>query len=85
MIFVLLIIDSVLVIICTRNQVAFNNRQIIIKAIYDYYAEDFKRYNPDSCFYDMLEPYYKTMFRIWDFGHKRIVPPEVYDLIKNYI
>lgn len=85
MMFFLLIIYTVLMIICIRNNVAFNNRQIIIKAIYDYYAEDFNRYNPDFCFYDTLEPYYKTMFRIWDFGHKRIVPPEVYDLIKDYI
>ena len=35
--------------------------------------------------FDSIEDYYCTLFRIWDWGYKRIVPPEMYEEIKEYI
>ena len=35
-------------------------------------------------FYD-IEPYDVTLFRIWDWGYKRILPPEKFELIKPFI
>jgi hypothetical protein len=32
-----------------------------------------------------MESYNKTLYRLWDWGYKRIVPKEIYDRIKDYI
>ena len=34
---------------------------------------------------DRMEDYNKTLFRLWDWGYKRIVPKEIYNRIKDYI
>lgn len=31
------------------------------------------------------ESYEKTLFRLWDWGYTRILPPEKFELIKPYI
>lgn len=31
------------------------------------------------------EPYKKTLWRLWDWGYTRILPPEKFELIKPYI
>jgi hypothetical protein len=34
---------------------------------------------------DVMEPYEQTLFRVWDWGYKRIVDSEIYYKIKPYI
>jgi len=33
---------------------------------------------------EVMEPEYKTFLRIWDWGCKRIVDKEIYELVKGY-
>lgn len=35
--------------------------------------------------YDNMEPYDKTFWRFWDWGYKRILPPEKFKLVEPYI
>jgi hypothetical protein len=35
--------------------------------------------------YDDMESYDETLFRLFDFGYKNILPKEKYDIIKPYI
>lgn len=35
--------------------------------------------------YDDEEPYDKTLWRLWDWGYTRILPPEKFEFIKPYI
>lgn len=35
--------------------------------------------------YDCVEEFDSTLFRLWDWGYKRIVPPEVLERINLYI
>lgn len=35
--------------------------------------------------YDDMEEYDDTLFRLWDWGYKRILPKEKFEIIKPYI
>lgn len=36
-------------------------------------------------YFDMLEPYDKTLWRLYDWGYTRILPKEIFDKIKEFI
>ena len=65
-----------------KNNVTHRNRAIIIYAIY-LYARNNKLVVTDI--YDDMESYDQTLFRLWDFGYKRILPTEQFEKIKPYI
>lgn len=69
-----------------RNVVAFKNGTIIIEAIYKYRLSmiDAGVY-VFAVSYEDMEPYGKTMLRLWDFGYTKILPPDKYEPIKPYI
>ena len=56
----------------------------IFKAI-NRYAEDTKDYETAIKMIDSLEDFDDTLFRFWDWGYKKILPKEYYQLIKPYI
>ena len=69
-----------------RYCVTLFNRFRIEDAIYDYditivYVPGARFINP----FDVMEPGYKTFWRLWDYGYKRIIPKETYELIKEYV
>ncbi len=35
--------------------------------------------------YSEMEHYDQTLFRLWDWGYKRILPPEKFELVKPFI
>lgn len=66
--------------------VTTDNRLIIIEAI--------AKYKSDACAYEEfewtvdwsdMESYDKTLWRLWDWGYKRILPKEKFEFIKDYI
>ena len=94
MIYASLIIPFVGIYFClimlVRINVASKNQKKILKAIYEYgktqillgnYAEADNALN----FYDQMESLDKTMWRIWDYSYKNIVPEEIYTKIKPFI
>lgn len=74
------------VLIMLRNTVACNQRTIIIDAIhryhYDLIEQDIFTYVVE---YSDMESYGKTLWRLWDWGCKRILPSDKYEIIKQYI
>lgn len=86
-----------LIFLLFRVNVVYKNHMIIIDAILEYrldklhstdvsddkaIAELFT--NPDVDYEDM-ESLEATLFRLWDFGYKNILPPEKFELIEPFI
>ena len=83
--YILLIIYSAIIYIFIKNFHTLKMRYKISEAIHDYRIANRIHYNY-YIDYDCMESYYKTLFRLWDWGYKRIVKNEyIYDEIKRYI
>ena len=65
-----------------KNYVTYRNRAIIIYAICLY---SWNNNLVVTDIYDDMESYDQTLFRLWDFGYKRILPTEQFEKIKPYI
>ena len=82
-----------LVVFAIKNDVTFRNQTVISTAVHLYRLQTIHdpvarldplgiRFEVD---YDDIEDYDKTLFRLWDWGYTRILPPEKYEIIKPYI
>lgn len=65
-----------------KNTRTFTVRRIISDAILNYRREHGQSSYINT---DKMEPYDETLYRLWDWGYKRIVPKDVFDKIKDYI
>lgn len=64
---------------------AYNNRSDLIDAMF-LYALDLGGSGQRRCvYYEDMESYARTVLRLWDWGHTRILPPEKYEIIKPYL
>ena len=89
---IVLIICGVMLI---KNEVTYRNRIKILNAIYRYsfnnIAKDFDNWQPgqpqtwDSVNSSDMEDYDTTLYRFWDWGYTRILPPDKFELIKPFI
>lgn len=70
-----------------RNEYVFKNHMIILNAIHMYRRDMIARgeFVNFKVNYDDMESYDETLFRLFDFGYKNILPKEKYDIIKPYI
>ena len=75
-------------IILIKNNVTFDMHDKLLDAIRDYKFDCIDRGDFDAAhlveFRD-LEPYSKTLYRIWDWGYENILPPEKFELIKPFL
>lgn len=81
---ILLVIASFYILIKNNNTYKRHNQ--ITMSIY-YYNMDVVN-NPDNrvlISYDCMENYYKTLFRVFDWGYKKIVPWYVLNRIEEYM
>lgn len=68
-----------------KNEITLRNRIKINEAIYDYLCAC-AVFDPDSAVdFTDTEHYMRTLFRLWDFGYKRILPKDKFEVIKPYI
>lgn len=80
------IIVIIVIFVGIRNEVVTNNRRKIMKAICNHYHYARMSRTPFvNIRHSEMEPYFRTYFRLWDWGYTRIVPPEVFEKIKPYI
>ena len=72
--------------ILVRICVVYENRAIVHEAIYAYIRDMTKRgeFNYEVNYYDM-EPFNKSVLRLFDFGCTKILPEEKYEIIEPYI
>lgn len=68
-----------------KNDNTYKNHIKIVNAITDYSITEHISYDQFSEMLDGMEPYNKTMFRLWDWSPKRIVKRELYEQIKDYL
>lgn len=69
-----------------KNENAYQQHMLITYAIGLYQLDkiDKREYDYEVDFHDE-EPYDKTLWRLWDWGYTRILPPEKFEIIKPYI
>ena len=70
-----------------KNDRTYTIRERVRKAISEYNIYQIYRgdYASNKISYDCMENYFKTVFRLYDFSNKNIVPRDVYEKIKNYL
>ena len=70
-----------------RAEVTYRNQRIIGDAVYRYSMDmiDKDMFIQREVFFDDIESFERTMFRLWDFGYTRILPPDKFEIIRPYI
>lgn len=76
------IIYSVYLLVKLEN--AYNNQTIILNAIVDY-SDQTGNIQKSLTLMENIEPFTKTVFRLWDWGYENILPKEDFELIKPYL
>lgn len=83
-ILVVALLFSILFIV--KNEVTHHQYIKISRCIFKYNDDQIKNgEEPDFAMYDRVEDYGTTLYRIWDWGCKNILPPEDYEKIKKYL
>ena len=68
-----------------KNTVTFINHGKIIDAIHLYRMRCLDENKEPLVSHEDMESYESTLFRLWDWGYKRILPPEKFEIIKPFI
>lgn len=71
---------------CKKHANTNKNRMIILNAIYKYQLETIRNGNSNFLVYYIdIEPWKSTYHRWFDWGYTRILPPEKFKIIEQYI
>ena len=79
---VVMVISALLLV---RVFTAFGNQTKITDAIFVYQMECIRAHEPYEVGYDDAEDITKTMARVWDFGHRHILPGDKFVKVAPYI
>ena len=80
-----LFIMALAVVLFFKNENTYKNLTIISNAIYSYNVDLIKHGRSDALIsYSFMASYTTTWLRLWDWGYKHIVPPEIFEVIKPY-
>lgn len=83
-ILIILLFSSVFLSIKDKN--TRKQRLIILHAFHKYVSVCINNGTQISFdVWDYIEDYSSTLYRLWDWGYTRILPPEKFELIKDYI
>lgn len=83
---IFLIVALITIFILVKNNNTLNKRFIITNAIFEYNVDIINGIVIGSLMsYDDIESYDRTLWRLWDWGYKHILPKDKYELIKGYI
>lgn len=88
--FICLTVILFCVLLLAKNVNTFRQHALIGTAVRDYHLDLIRRGAHDTLTnfpvdYDDMEPYEYTLWRLWDWGYKRILPRDKYMYIKPYI
>lgn len=72
-------------VLCIKNENTCRNHLIIHNAIYMYRVDCILEGRQRNVSHEDTRSYCGTLFRLWDWGYKRILPPEKYEIIKPYL
>lgn len=86
MIFINVFILIVMVILYFKNSNTYKNHIILLNAIAEHNRAAILEDQRDKCIsYECIESYYKTLFNLFDWGYKNLVPRDVYKRIEPFI
>ena len=69
-----------------KNEITYRNHIIISRSILKYKLDMLHNdKSSDDVDWADEEDYGQTLFRLWDWGYTRILPPEKYEIVKPYI
>ena len=68
-----------------KNEVTLRHHLRLNSAIYTRHIWHIQHGLPLDVDYDDMESYEKTLFRLWDWGYTRILPPDKFELIKPFL
>lgn len=75
-----------LIILLIKNEVTKHHQLLILDAIESYNKDKILALKfSETIDFNCMEYYDDTLFRLWDWGYKHIVPPETFEVIKPYI
>lgn len=74
-----------IVIMYIKCVVAYNHHIQIIDAIHRYHMRCFYMYEDACVEYSDMEESSKTVYRLWDWTNKRILPKEKFAIIKPFM
>lgn len=84
MMFIILLWLAFLIVLEVKNENTVKQREKIIDAIAKWGLHT-GGLELAVVYWDSMESYAETVFRLWDWGYERIVPKNVYDTIKPFI
>lgn len=82
---ILMLVALLYLLYITKKENTSNKRTLIITAIYIYKMECSIEGTKPLVDYSDMEPYNKTLWRIFDWSHERILPADKLEIIKEYI
>lgn len=85
---IFVIVMSVLTLyFCLKNFNTYKQQTLILNSIKTYviYNHNTHGFKLGSDMIDMIEPYSKTLFRLFDWGYEHILPDEYYQVLRPYI
>jgi len=86
MIFINVFILIAMVILYFKNNNTYKNHIILLNAIAEHNRAAILEDQCDKCIsYECIESYNKTLFNLFDWGYKNLVPRDVYKRIEPFI
>lgn len=79
---IMLVLTLILVI---KNEVTFICMRTIDNAVYDYNIDMLNKGMPSKVSFFDTKSYNATLWCLWDWGYKNILPKDKYEIIKPYI
>lgn len=82
------VVLGVLIVLSFKNANTLRNQSKILCAIKEYRIDCIKNHqyeDMDCVEYGDMETYMTTFWRLWDWGHTRILPKDKFEIIKPYI
>lgn len=82
---ILFIALMLLLVMMFKNDVTCRQQKRIANAIYVYGLVCIRSGAERKVDFDDMEHYDRTLFRFWDWGYTRILPPDKFEIIKDYV
>lgn len=73
------------IVMMVKNENTYSMQMKIARAIYYYHISCIEQRKTCDISYEDMESYNRTLYRIWDWGYKNILPKEKFEIVKEYI
>ena len=82
---IIMIVCIVAMLLLFKNIATFSNAEKILNAIFIYELDCSDKNCEPLVTPDDMESYDKTLFRLWDWEYKHIIPKDKFEIIKKFV